>query len=108
HVAAFDPAILVDAAAAGIDVEREFGAAEQAPITGRQPDAVAAGLLVAGEQDDDVAAGRKSRRLQPGQRRDDGDDAGLVVVGPAAKIITAVLPEGEWVVLPVGRLGIDD
>ena len=72
---------LYRAAAAAIGVERKFGVGQVAPFGRGPPRAVAAGFLVAGEEDDDVAGRLEPGRLELQQREQDAGQRRLLVAG---------------------------
>ena len=100
-------AVLEEGAAAGIGVEREIERRGVDPLAGGELGAAPARLLVAGEQDDDVAIGPEALGAQAQQGGGDGDHALLVVERAAAVEIAALLAERERVARPILAARLD-
>ena len=92
---------LPELAPAGIGIERKIGV-QQVPVLLQQGlDAVAGGLLVAGEHDDEVARGDEAFALIANEIRHQHRRARLVVARSSAVVVPVLLPEGEGIERPV-------
>ena len=72
-------------AAARVGVECELGVDQPAMVLDDRGDAGRVRLLVAAEEDNEIAAGHELLGLEPQERRGQGGDPGLVVGAPAAE-----------------------
>ena len=107
HREAQSGAVGEEGAAAAVGVEGEVDRRRIEPLVGGEVGAVAGGLLVAGEQDDDVAVGLEAFGAQAQQSGGDRGHALLVVDRAAAVEIAVLLAEREGIAGPVLAARLD-